>query len=80
MLASLLVPAIMIAFAIPLALRKAARNPTCGFRNTNAMSSAPVWYRANRIAWLAVLVAGIFWLAVALLLPMILPFWLAYRE
>ena len=80
MLISLLVSAIMIALAIPLILQKAARSPIYGFRTTNTMSSAPVWYRTNRIAWIAVLAAGMFWLAFALLLPMIVPFWLAYRE
>jgi hypothetical protein len=80
MLVSRLVLATMIAVAIPLVFKKAARNPE--FRTTNTMSPdlAPVSYRANRIAWIAVLVAGIFWLAVALLLPRLLQFWLAYRE
>jgi hypothetical protein len=80
MLAPLFVPAIMVALASPLILKKAARSLIHRFRNTNTMSSALVWYRANRIAWIAVLVAGMFWLVVALLLPMSLPFWLAYRE
>ena len=49
------------------------RNGFYGFRTPYTLSSDQVWYRANRISGLALLAAGLFWLALGIVLPLLMP-------
>ena len=69
----LLFPALITALAIPTILELVPRNPLYGFRTPYTMSSDAVWYRANRLSGFAFLVAGLFWMAAALLAPLVAP-------
>jgi hypothetical protein len=69
----LLFPALIIVLAIPTILELVPRNRICGFRTPYALSSDAAWYRANRLSGFAFLVAGLFWLAVVLLAPLVAP-------
>ena len=51
-----------------LILEKVSRNHLYGFRTAYTMSSDEVWYRANKIYGIALLVAGVAWLALGLIL------------
>jgi uncharacterized membrane protein len=66
---TLVAPLVLVALAIPMILKKIPRNHFYGFRTPYTMSSDQVWYRANRIGGIALLVAGGFWLAMGLLIP-----------
>ena len=63
---------VLIVLAVPLILEKIPRNGFYGFRTPYTFSSDEVWYRANKIAGVTLLVAGIFWLALAIGLPLVL--------
>lgn len=67
----LFVPALLIALSVPLILGKVPRNGIYGFRTPYTLSSDQVWYRANKIAGIALAVAGSLWLVFASLLPLI---------
>jgi uncharacterized membrane protein len=66
---TLIVPLTVIVLAVPMILEKIPRNPIYGFRTKYTMSSDEVWYRANRIAGVAMLVAGTVWLILGAVLP-----------
>jgi uncharacterized membrane protein len=71
-LVTIIVPVILIALAIPTVLGKVPRNGLYGFRTAYTLSSDEVWYRANKIAGIALLLAGVFWLAGGLILPRVM--------
>jgi uncharacterized membrane protein len=66
---NLVIPGVIIVIAIPLILGKVPRNRFYGFRTRYTLSSDEVWYRANKISSIAMLIAGLFWLAAAIVLP-----------
>ena len=66
------VPILLIVLAIPLILEKIPRNGFYGFRTPYTLSSDDVWYRANRIAGVTLLLAGMFWLTLAVALPQVM--------
>jgi uncharacterized membrane protein len=66
----LLVPLLIIVLSIPMILGKVPRNSLYGFRTAYTLSSDEVWYRANKVSGIALLLAGMFWLAGGWLLPM----------
>ena len=68
-LVTVIVPLTIIVLAIPLILEKVPRNGLYGFRTAFTMSSDAAWYYANRISGIALLLAGIFWLALSRILP-----------
>jgi hypothetical protein len=68
-LVTVIAPLAIIALAIPLILEKVPRNRYYGFRTPFTMSSDPIWYRANKIAGITLVAAGIFWLALGQILP-----------
>ena len=63
------VPVLLIVLAIPLILQKIPRNGFYGFRTPYTLSSDDVWYRANQIAGITLLVTGVFWLGLSIVLP-----------
>ena len=65
---TLLIPLIIIALAVPLILEKVPRNAFYGFRTPFTMSSDEIWYYANKISGIALLLGGIFWLLVGRIL------------
>jgi uncharacterized membrane protein len=65
----LLVPFLIIVLSIPMILGKVPRNSLYGFRTAYTLSSDDVWYRANKISGIALLLAGVFWFAIGWLLP-----------
>lgn len=71
--AYLLGPAVLIVATIPMILGIVPRNPLYGFRTQYTMSSDEVWYPANRIAGVAILVSGLVWAGLAIVLPIIQP-------
>jgi uncharacterized membrane protein len=70
---TLAVPVALILLAIPLILEKIPRNPLYGFRTAYTMSSDEVWFRANKISGIALLIAGLVWLCIGILLPIVMP-------
>jgi uncharacterized membrane protein len=58
-----LLPLLIIGLATPMALGKVRPNQVYGFRTPKTMSSEAIWYQANRLAGINLVVAG----AVALL-------------
>ena len=67
------VPTLLIIVSIPMILEMIPRNGFYGFRTPYTLSSDQVWYRANRIAGLALLAAGLFWLALGIGVPLLIP-------
>jgi uncharacterized membrane protein len=75
----LIVPLLLVGLSLPLIYQVVPRNWLYGFRTPYTLSSDQVWYRANKICGVALLIAGIFWLALAVVLPKIItPTWVAY--
>jgi uncharacterized membrane protein len=72
LLVTLVGPLVAVALAIPMILGKVPRNCLYGFRTPYTMSSDPVWYRANRIAGIALAVSGVFWVLMGLILPRVM--------
>jgi uncharacterized membrane protein len=72
LLLTLAVPVVLILVAIPLILEKIPRNPLYGFRTAYTMSSDEVWFRANKISGVALLIAGFVWLCLGMLLPAVM--------
>jgi uncharacterized membrane protein len=66
---TLIVPLTIIVLSIPLILEKVPRNGLYGLRTAFTMSSDAVWYYANRVSGIALLLAGIVWLALSRILP-----------
>jgi uncharacterized membrane protein len=66
------VPILLIVLAIPLILQRIPRNGFYGFRTPYTLSSDDVWFRANKIAGITLLVAGIFWLGLSIWLPRVM--------
>jgi uncharacterized membrane protein len=69
---NILVPIVLIVLAVPLILEKIPRNGFYGFRTPYTFSSDDVWYRANKIAGISLLVAGVFWLSLGVSLPQVM--------
>ena len=72
MLSLFAVPVILIVVAIPLALRQVPRNWFYGFRTAYTLSSDEVWFRANQIAGVALVIAGGIWVCLGLILPAVM--------
>src|SRR5262245_45515649 len=68
-LITVIVPLIMIGLAIPMILELVPRNPIYGFRTQYTLSSDEVWYRANRISGIAMVLAGLVWMILGMVLP-----------
>ncbi len=64
-----LVPLLIIVLSIPMILGKVPRNSLYGFRTAYTLSSDEVWYRANKISGIALVISGVFWLAIGWALP-----------
>ena len=62
-------PWLIILLAIPLILGMVPRNPLYGFRTPKTMSSDENWYPANRIAGIALALAGAAWAALGYVMP-----------
>jgi uncharacterized membrane protein len=62
----------IVLLAIPLMLRWVPRNRVYGFRTPYALSSDEVWYRANTIMGSALFLAGLFLIAVDLVVPIMM--------
>jgi uncharacterized membrane protein len=71
-LLTLAMPVVLILLAIPLVLEKIPRNRLYGFRTAYTMSSDQVWFRANKISGVALLLAGFVWLCLGMLLPAVM--------
>ncbi len=56
-------PVVIVIAAIPLILGLVPRNGLYGFRVAKTLKSDAVWYPANRIAGIALLLAGLVWIA-----------------
>ena len=70
----------LIALSVPLIYQIVPRNCFYGYRTPYTLSSDQVWYRANRICGIALLMAGILWLALTLVVPHVInPAQMAYR-
>jgi uncharacterized membrane protein len=69
---AIIVSALLMAISIPMILQKVPRNRFFGFRTRYTLSTDEVWYRANRIAGIALFLAGLFWLMAAHLVPVII--------
>jgi uncharacterized membrane protein len=65
----LIVPILIIVLSVPLILGMVSRNGWYGFRTHYTLSSDKVWYPANRVAGIALLLAGFAWLVAVLVLP-----------
>lgn len=64
-------PAILLVlFAIPLALGWVPRNRFYGIRTRRALADDVAWYRINRSGAWCLIVSGLFYLAVAWVVPM----------
>jgi uncharacterized membrane protein len=72
-MSQLIVPLILIAVSIPMIVRLVPRNRLYGFRTPYTFSSDDVWYRASRVAGIALCIAGCAWAAAAVFLPAIVP-------
>jgi len=69
---TLVMPVALILLVIPLILEKIPRNRLYGFRTAYTMSSDEVWFRANKILGVALLIAGFVWLCLGMLLPAVM--------
>ena len=72
LLLTLAMPVALILLVIPLILEKIPRNRLYGFRTAYTMSSDQVWFRANKISGVALLIAGLVWLCLGILLPIVM--------
>jgi uncharacterized membrane protein len=52
------VPGLAVVFGIPMALRLIPPNRFYGYRTRKTLSSAGVWYRANRVSGWSLVIAG----------------------
>ena len=68
-LITVFVPLLIVVLAIPLILQKVPRNHLYGFRTPYTLSSDEVWYRANKICGIAMVIGGAAWLLAGQLLP-----------
>ncbi len=64
-----LVPAVLLAFSLPLVARMVPPNRLYGFRTSTALSSEQAWYSANAIAGWIFAGASIVWLLWLLVAP-----------
>ena len=65
----LVAPILIIAVSVPLVLNMIPRNDFYGFRTPRTRSSDEIWYPANRVAGIALTIAGVIWLALAFIVP-----------
>lgn len=62
-------PLLAILYALPLIFGWVGPNALYGFRNQRTRGNRDVWYRANRIAGIAIVVAMIFCVAIEFSVP-----------
>ena len=65
----LIFPILATLYAIPLVFGWVGPNPIYGFRNERTRSNRDLWYRANRIAGISIIVAMIFCVAIEFAVP-----------
>ena len=56
-------PVLLIVLAVPLILGIVPRNRIYGVRTRGTLASDDVWYAANRIGGMVLLLAGLVWIA-----------------
>jgi uncharacterized membrane protein len=66
-------PVLTIALSVPMVLGKIPPNRFYGFRTRKTLSNPEVWYRANRLAGIDLIVASLASLLASLLLLPLLP-------
>ena len=69
MRSSLFLPILIILVSFPLILEWIPRNRFYGFRVPKTLESDAVWYPANKMAVIFLMVAGVIWLLLAVFLP-----------
>ena len=62
-------PILIIVVSVPLIFGMIPPNGWYGFRTPRTISSDDVWYPANRVAGIALSLAGFVWLAAVFVLP-----------
>lgn len=62
-------PILAVLYAIPLVFGWVGPNSIYGFRNERTRSNRNLWYRANRIAGISIIVAMIFCVAIEFAVP-----------
>jgi uncharacterized membrane protein len=62
-------PILATLYAIPLVFGWVGPNPFYGFRNARTRGDRVVWYRANRIAGISIIVAMMFCVAIEFAIP-----------
>lgn len=66
-------PVLIIALSIPMVLGKIPPNRFYGFRTRKTLSNLDVWYRANRLAGINLIIASFASLFISTLLMLLLP-------
>ncbi len=66
---TLVVPLTIIVLAVPLIFQKVPPNGLYGFRTALTTSSDQIWYYANKVLGIALLLAGVLWLVLSRVLP-----------
>lgn len=66
MAAKLTAPLVILSVSVPLVLKLIPRNGMYGFRVRETMASDNVWYAANQISGIAMVVASLVWIAAIL--------------
>lgn len=69
MILLLIFPILATLYSLPLVFGWVGPNPIYGFRNERTRSNRHLWYRANRIAGVAIIVAMIFCVAIEFAIP-----------
>jgi uncharacterized membrane protein len=62
-------PTLATLYSLPLVFGWVGPNPVYGFRNERTRGDRAVWYRANRIAGIAIVVAMMFCVAIEFAVP-----------
>lgn len=65
----LFLPILVILVSVPLIFQLIPRNRLYGFRIPRTLESDAVWYPANKMAGILLVVAGVIWLLLAIFLP-----------
>ena len=66
------IPVLMIGLALPMIFDLIPRNYFYGFRTRKTLSSEKIWYRANRVSGVYIVIAGFLALLVNLVVPYVL--------
>ena len=66
MAAKLTAPLVILSVSVPLVFKLIPRNGMYGFRVRETMTSDSVWYAANQVSGIALVVASLIWIAAIL--------------